>query len=54
MAHWFGFGVKVYVPVPAVTVEIVVGFHVPVIPEFETKGKDVGVSSIQKGPSTLN
>ncbi len=40
VAHKPVVGVNVYIVVPAVVVEIVVGFQVPVIPSLEVVGND--------------
>ena len=39
--------------VPAVAVEIVVGFHVPATPLFEVVGKAAGAAPTQYGPNPV-
>lgn len=39
---------------PAVVVDIVAGFHVPVILLFEVRGKVAGVAPTQYGPNAVN
>ncbi len=47
VAHCPALGVKVYVIVPILAVDIVAGDHVPVIPLFEVLGNVPGVSPTQ-------
>ena len=54
VAHWPGYGVNVYVLVPATLVSITAGLHVPVMLLLEMTGNEGAAELMQSGPIWLN